>query len=149
MLFNKLTGAYVTVSNYPGTTVEVYRGKSRIGDSEYEVIDTPGMYSMVCITDDERVTRDLLLAEEPKAIIHVVDAKNLQRMLHLTFQLIEGDFPVILALNIMDEAEKIGLRIDIRQLEEKLGIPVVSMTAVKNKGVEELKERVRELVRAV
>src|SRR3990170_1606604 len=79
MLFNRLTGTYVTVSNYPGTTVEVSRGKTRIGDSDFEVIDTPGMYSLLPITEEEKVARSILLKERPDILIHIVDAKNLQR----------------------------------------------------------------------
>ncbi|WP_298202199.1 FeoB small GTPase domain-containing protein [Desulfosporosinus sp.] len=148
VLFNILTGAYVTVSNYPGTTVEVSRGKGKIGTKEYEIIDTPGMYSLLCITEEEKVTRDLLLRERPKAVIHVVDAKNLQRMLPLTLQMIEGDVPVILVLNIMDEAESLGLKIDLKKLEAELGIPVLSTAAALNKGIEVLKERIGEYVYA-
>lgn len=148
VLFNALTGAYVTVSNYPGTTVEVSRGKGRIGNSEYEIIDTPGMYSLLCITEEEKVTRDLLLNESPKAVIHVIDAKNIQRMLPLTLQFIESGLPVILVLNIMDEALRMGLEIDTAKLEKKLGIPVVSTIAALNKGIDDLKERVDAYVRA-
>jgi ferrous iron transport protein B len=147
VLFNVLTGAYVTVSNYPGTTVEVSRGKGKIGDVEYEVIDTPGMYSLTCITEEEKVTRDLLLREKPKAVIHVIDAKNLQRMLPLTIQFIEAGVPVMLVLNIMDEAERMGLKINVKELEEELGIPVVSTVAALNKGIDVLKERVGKYVK--
>lgn len=148
VLFNILTGAYVTVSNYPGTTVEVSRGRGQIGNREYEIIDTPGMYSLMCITEEEKVTRNLLLEEKPAAVLHVIDAKNLQRMLSLTLQLIEGGLPVVLVLNIMDEAEKMGLKINIRKLEEELGIPVIATTAALNKGIDTLKERVDQFVRA-
>lgn len=148
VLFNILTGAYVTVSNYPGTTVEVSRGKGKIGSKEYEIIDTPGMYSLLCITEEEKVTRDLLLRERPKAVIHVVDAKNLKRMLPLTLQLIEGRIPVILVLNIMDEAENLGLKIDVEKLEAEIGIPILATSAALNKGIEALKERVGEYVHA-
>ncbi|KPU26672.1 iron transporter [Caloranaerobacter sp. TR13] len=148
VLFNILTGAYVTVSNYPGTTVEVSRGRGKIGDTEYEVIDTPGMYSLMCITEEEKVTRELLLREKPKAVIHVIDAKNIQRMLPLTIQLIEAGLPVILVLNIMDEAERMGLKIDTAKLERDLGIPVISTIAALNKGIDTLKERVERYVKA-
>lgn len=148
VLFNSLTGAYVTVSNYPGTTVEVSRGKGRIGGREYEVIDTPGMYSLMCITDEEKVTRDLLLKERPKIVLHIIDAKNIQRMLPLTLQLIESGISVILVLNIMDEAERTGLKIDLNGLEKGLGVPVVSTVATRNKGIETLRERIEKYVKA-
>ena len=80
-LFNKLTGAYVTVSNYPGTTVDVSRGKVRIESEDFEIIDTPGMYSLLPITEEERVARSLLFEEKPAAVLHVVDSKSLERML--------------------------------------------------------------------
>lgn len=149
VLFNALTGAYVTVSNYPGTTVEVSRGKARIGNKEYEIIDTPGMYSLMCITEEEKVTRDLLLKERPKVVIHVVDAKNLQRMLPLTIQLSEGGIPVMLVLNIMDEAERMGLNIDTTGLEKELAIPVVSTSAALKKGIDTLKERIADYVKTI
>ncbi|MFT9493546.1 FeoB small GTPase domain-containing protein [Anaerosolibacter sp.] len=148
VLFNSLTGAYVTVSNYPGTTVEVSRGKGKIGNKEFEIIDTPGMYSLMCITEEEKVTRDLLFNEKPKAVVHVIDAKNLQRMLPLTIQLIEGGIPVILVLNIMDEAERMGLKIDTKKLENELGIPVISTIAALNKGIDMLRERIDKYVKA-
>ncbi|KGG80542.1 iron transporter [Caloranaerobacter azorensis H53214] len=148
VLFNILTGAYVTVSNYPGTTVEVSRGRGKIGNKEYEIIDTPGMYSLMCITEEEKVTRELLLRESPKAVIHVIDAKNIQRMLPLTIQLIESGLPVILVLNIMDEAERMGLKIDVAKLEKDLGIPVIPTVAALNKGIDTLKERIGRYVTA-
>ncbi|WP_352418652.1 FeoB small GTPase domain-containing protein [Proteiniborus sp.] len=148
VIFNKLTGAYVTVSNYPGTTVEVSRGKGIIGGTQYEIIDTPGMYSLMCITEEEKVTKELLFSEKPKALLHVIDAKNINRMLPLTMQLIEAGSPVILVLNIMDEAEKMGLKIDIEGLQRELGIPVISTVAALNKGLDELKERVDKYVKS-
>jgi ferrous iron transport protein B len=90
VIFNNLTGAYVTVSNYPGTTVDVSRGRARIDDEEIEIVDTPGMYSLLPITEEERVARVILLEEEPEVILHVVDSKNLERMLPLTIQFIEA-----------------------------------------------------------
>jgi len=100
VLFNALTGAYVTVSNYPGTTVEVARGKSRFGGTEVGVLDTPGMYGLSPITEEERVARRILLGEQPAVVVHVVDAKNLERMLPMTLQLIEAGLPVVLDLNL-------------------------------------------------
>ena len=143
VLFNALTKQYVTVSNYPGTTVEVSRGKMNINGIEYEVIDTPGMYSFLPITEEERVARRILLNEKPDIVIHVVDAKNLERMLSLTLQLIEAELPVILVLNIMDEAHKEGVVIDTHILEKELGIPVVEAVSTIGKGIEELKEKIK------
>ena len=141
-LFNRLTGSYVVVSNYPGTTVEVSRGKCRIGQEEFAVEDTPGMYSLLPITEEERVSRDILLADKGDVVLHVVDAKNLKRMLSLTLQLIEADLPVVLVLNMIDEAERLGIKIDTALLGQKLGIPVVAISALSGKGVDLLKEKI-------
>jgi ferrous iron transport protein B len=147
VIFNLLTGSYVTVSNYPGTTVEVTRGTAKYNQQIYEVIDTPGMYSLLPITEEERVTRTLLLQEKPDVVVHVVDAKNLERMLPLTLQLLEAGLPVILAVNMMDEADAIGRQIDLDKLSEILGIPVVGTAAALNRGIEQLKRAVIEYVR--
>jgi len=144
LLFNRLTGVYVTVSNYPGTTVEVSRGKSKIGEEEFEVIDTPGMYSLLPITEEERVARDILLNEKPDIVVHIVDAKNLERMLLLTLQLIEACLPVILDLNIIDEAEKIGMKIKFDYLEKELKVPVVATVSTTGRGIDILKGRIEE-----
>lgn len=139
-LFNLLTGARATVSNYPGTTVEVTRGRLSSGSTEVGVVDTPGMYSLLPITEEERVTRRLLLDEKPDLVLHVVDAKNLERMLNLTLQLIEAGLPVILVVNMIDEAKRLGIEIDFRRLENILGIPVVGTSAVEGRGLDRLKE---------
>lgn len=146
VIFNNLTGAYVTVSNYPGTTVGISRGRGRIANKIVEVVDTPGMYSLLPITEEERIGRSILLTEHPDVILHVVDAKNLERMLSFTLQLIEGGLPVILVLNIMDEAERIGMRIDAEKLEGKLGIPVVSTVGTTKRGMNTLKGRIAEFL---
>ncbi len=146
VVFNSLTGAYVTVSNYPGTTVNVSRGKAKIEDEEFEVMDTPGMYSLLPITDEERVARSILFEEKPEVILQVVDAKNLERMLPLTLQLIEAGFPIILDLNMMNETETAGIEVDVKQLEEELGIPVVATVATTGRGMEALRRRLVEYV---
>ncbi len=147
MLFNRLTGTYVAVSNYPGTTVEVFRGRTKIGDREFEVLDTPGMYSLLPITEEERVARTLLLEEKPGIVIHIVDAKNLERMLPLTLQLIEAKLQVVLVLNIIDEAEKIGMKINLGKLERDLKIPVVATVSTTGRGIDVLKGRIEEYAR--
>src|SRR3989338_4858798 len=88
-LFHRLTGQYATVSNYPGTTVEVMRGQARLDDSRYEVTDTPGFYTLLPITEEERVARQILIQDQSSVVIHVIDAKNLERMLSLTLELLE------------------------------------------------------------
>ena len=146
VVFNKLTGAYVTVSNYPGTTVNVSRGKAKIEGEEFEVMDTPGMYSLLPITEEERVAKSILLEEKPEVILHVVDAKNLERMLPLTLQLIEAGFPTILDLNMMDETEAAGIEVNVKRLEEELGIPVVATVATTGRGMEALQKKLVEYV---
>jgi ferrous iron transport protein B len=142
VLFNALTGIYVTVSNYPGTTVEISRGKLQIGDNYFSVVDTPGMYSLLPITEEEKVARDLLMRDSLSLAIHVVEAKNLGRMLTLTFQLIEAGLPVLLAINMIDEAESLNIKIDPLSLEDKLGIPVIKISAIKGLGIDQLKRRI-------
>ena len=139
VLFNALTRTYVTVSNYPGTTVEVYRGKAFIDGREYQVIDTPGMYSLLPITEEERVGRSLLLEEKPDILLHVIDAKNIERMLPLTLQLIEAGLSVILVINMIDESTELGIQIDTLKLEKHLNIPVVPIVAIKQQGINVLK----------
>ena len=147
VMFNNLTGAYVTVSNYPGTTVEVARGEGKIGENEFEVIDTPGMYSLLPITEEERVARAILLKEHPEVILHMVDAKNLERMLTFTFQLIEAGLPTILVLNMMDEVEKLGKKIKVERLEEELQIPVIAVVSTTGRGMDILKKKIEGYVR--
>lgn len=142
VLFNALTGAYVTVSNYPGTTVEVSRGKGRLEGTQVGVVDTPGMYRLVPLTEEERVARDILLQERPAVALHMVDAKNLERMLPMTLQLIEAGLPVVLVCNLMDEAERLGMKIDLAALERALGIPVVPTALALGRGAAQLKAAV-------
>jgi ferrous iron transport protein B len=142
VLFNALTGAYVTVSNYPGTSVEVSRGNAVIDGESWQVIDTPGMYSIHTITEEERVAREILLNETPDVVLHVLDARNLERMLAMTVQLIEADLPVILVVNIMDEAERMGLRINLELLQQRLGIPVIGAATARKRGLDEIRSAV-------
>lgn len=146
LLFNVLTGSCVTVSNYPGTTVEVVRGKAVLQDRIVSIIDTPGMYSLLPISEEERVARDLLFKESLNLVIHVVDAKHIGRMLALTFQLIEANLPVILAVNMIDEAEKMGIWVDPKRLESSLSIPVVKIAAALKVGIQTLQTKVATYV---
>ena len=139
VLFNALTGSYVTVSNYPGTSVEVSRGKAVIEGSTWEIVDTPGMYTLQSITEEERVARQILLNERPDLVLHVLDARNLERMLAMTVQLVEAGLPVVLVVNIMDEAERIGLSFDLELLQQRLGIPVIAAATARKRGLEEIR----------
>ncbi|MEN3002663.1 MAG: FeoB small GTPase domain-containing protein [Armatimonadota bacterium] len=144
LLFHRLTGRYVTVSNYPGTTVEVTRGLMHYNGRSFLVIDSPGLYSLNPITEEERVARRILLQERPDLVLHVVDAKNLARMLPLTLQLIELGIPTILVLNMMDELTKAGLQLSIDALRQQLAIPVVPTVCLTGQGISELKRLIDE-----
>lgn len=147
VMFNNLTGSYATVSNYPGTTVEVTRGKGKIGNEEFEIIDTPGMYSFLSLTEEERVARQILLNEDPCVILHIIDAKNLERMLPLTLQLLEAGLTVILVLNIIDEARREGIGIATNHLEKELNIPVVETVSTTGEGIDILKGKIEDYVK--
>ena len=138
-LFNSLTGAKQRVGNWPGVTVDRKSGSFRIEDTQVEVIDTPGIYSLAASSLDEEVTRDFLLSRQAQLIVNIVDASNIERNLYLTSQLLEMRVPLIIALNMMDMALERQLQIDVEGLEQRLGCPVVPMTASKNHGIRELK----------
>ncbi len=143
-LFNSLSESYAVVSNYPGTSVEITRGKGRIGNREYEIIDTPGMYSLHPISEEERVSQRMLFGEKPYVCLHVVDARNLRRMLPFTVQLLEARLPLILVLNMMDEAEDRGIEIDRAKLSRILEVPVFGTVSSEKKGIEELKTAIAD-----
>jgi len=147
-LFNTLSGSYTVVSNYPGTSVEISRGKGKIGEREYEIIDTPGMYSLLPVSEEERVSQRLLFDEKTLVCLHVVDARNLRRMLSFTLQLLEAGLPLVLVLNMMDEAEERGIKIDVQKLSRLLRVPVVGTISSEGKGVEELKLSISEFIPA-
>lgn len=139
VLFNRLTGRYVTVSNYPGTTVEVSRGPASWPGARWQIVDTPGLYSLSPLTDEERVTRLLLLQEKADVVLHVCEAAALERSLPMTLELLEAGFPVVLVLNMMDEVRRRGMEMDSVRLEEELGIPVFPTVGTKGTGIDRLK----------
>src|SRR5665647_2513385 len=134
VFFNALTGLYVDVSNFPGTTVEVLQG--RWGDDL--VVDTPGIYGVSAFNDEERVARDIIVQAD--LVLNVVDAVHLERDLFLTLQLIDMGLPMVVVLNMMDEAEAQGIAIDIPLLEQTLGVPVVPTAAVEGRGIASVKD---------
>jgi Fe2+ transport system protein B len=141
VVFGALTGTYVTVSNYPGTTVEITRGRARFGEDLWEVVDTPGTHNLVPMSEDEAVTRDLLVSEPHDAIVQVGDAKNLARTLLLTLQLAELGVPFCLDLNMLDEARARGTRVDFERLARELpGVRVNGSTATENEGLDGVRE---------
>ena len=138
VFFNAFTGMYVDVSNFPGTTVDISHGRYG-GDV---VLDTPGIYGISSFNDEERVARDVVLAAD--LVVNVVDAVHLERDLFLTLQVIDTGLPVIVALNMMDEAKTRGIAVDADLLEHLLGVPVVPTVAVKDQGLDSLKARLTE-----
>jgi ferrous iron transport protein B len=148
VIFGALTRTYVTVANYPGTTVEVTRGRARSLPGAPEVVDAPGANSLTPRSEDERVTRDMLLAEPDAVVLQVGDTKNLRRVLYLTAQLAEIGRRQLLVLNLQDEARDVGVRVEANELEQRLGIPVVPATATRNVGLEAIRQRLPEAATA-
>jgi len=137
-LFNALTGANQHVGNWPGVTVEKKEGKFKFNEKTYNIIDLPGTYSLGALSEDEIVARDFILKENPDVVINVVDATNIERNLYLTTQLLEMNVKIIIALNMIDEAEERNIKFDIKALSKKLGTPIVPTIAAKNKGIDDL-----------
>lgn len=136
-LFNQLTGSNQHVGNFPGVTVDRKDGVIK-GYTNTQITDLPGIYSMSPYSSEEIVSRNFVLENRPKAVINIVDATNIERNMYLTMQLLEMDIPMVIALNMMDEVNANGGSIDINKMEEKIGVPVVPISAAKNQGVEEL-----------
>ena len=142
-LFNQLTGSNQHVGNFPGVTVEHKIGQV-MGHKNYSLVDLPGIYSIRPYSGEEKVTRNFIIDEKPDVIINIADATNIERNLYLTLQLIEMGKPMVLALNMMDELLGNHGSVDINGLSDKLGIPVVPISAAKNDGVDELMQVVAE-----
>lgn len=136
-LFNCLTGSNQHVGNFPGVTVEKKDGKIK-KHSEITIVDLPGIYSLSPYTSEEVVTRDFVVNEHPEAIINIVDATNIERNLYLTLQLMELNIPMVIALNMMDEVRASGNSIDVEVLSQRIGLPVVPISASKKEGIEDL-----------
>ena len=144
VIFGRLTGRYVTVSNYPGTTVDVSHGSGWFGGEQLRIVDTPGIISLYPKSEDERVTRDLLLRERPQVVVQVADAKNLRRTLMVTLELAELEIPMVLALNMSDEARERGIEINTSRLSEILGIPVVETVGITGEGIVNLRKAISQ-----
>ena len=144
VIFGALTRTYVTVANYPGTTVEITRGRARSLPGVPEVVDTPGTNSFTPQSDDERVARDLLLAEPEAVVLQVGDTKNLRRVLYLTAQLAELGRRQLLVLNLQDEARDVGVRVEASELERRLRVPVIPTTATRSEGLDAISRRLPE-----
>ena len=143
-IFNMLTGARQFVANYPGITVEKKSGTYYYKGKKVVLVDLPGTYSLTSYSLEERIARDFLLHENPALVLDIVDASNLERNLYLTFQLLEMNIPLVIALNMMDVAQNRGFQIDIEELSQQLRAAVVSTIANKGKGKEELRRAIWE-----
>lgn len=143
-LFNGLTGSTAHVGNWPGVTVDKKVGVYKKASEPVEIVDLPGIYSLSPYTSEEVISRNYILDEKPDCVINIVDVTNLERNLYLTTQIMEIDVPVVVALNMMDMLEKQGDSIDEKQLEKRLGVPVVKISAFKSEGLDVLMDRAIE-----
>lgn len=139
-VFNWLTGMGVTTANYPGKTVEVNLATTHFKDREIGIMDLPGTYALGSVSEDQWVARQALLDADPDAILVIVDATRLERNLYLPLQLLDLGLPVVVALNLIDEAWRCGLRIDHHRLSRLLGVPVVPTVAIRGQGLDQLVE---------
>jgi ferrous iron transport protein B len=137
-LLNALVGPRVTVSNYPGTTVEITKAKKKTNDAELEFVDTPGIYSLSDRSEEEKVTEKALFKEQVDGTIVIADATSLERSLYMTLQILEAQIPVILALNFMEDARKRGIEIDCEKLGKYLNVPVVPVNPLTKRGIRKL-----------
>lgn len=147
--YNMLTGANQHVANYPGVTVDKKVGSYREDGIRYEVVDLPGTYSLTSFSLEERVSRDFLLHERPDLVVNVLDATALRRSLYFTFQVLEMGFPVTVAVNMMDVAQRQGIKIDVGELSRQLGVDVIATVSRKGEGKKALKASIRKNVIAL
>lgn len=147
-LFNRLTGSNQHVGNFPGVTVERKEGTIK-SYKEATLVDLPGIYSLSPYTSEEVVTRDFILEGHPDVLINIVDATNIERNLYLSLQLLELEIPMVIALNMMDEVNASGNSIDVKKLSDKLGVPVVPISAGKNEGIFDLIDTLKKTVKEI
>lgn len=146
VVFSRLTGANVVASNYPGTTVEYTKGTLKVDDEKIEVIDVPGTYSLTPFCKAEEVARDMFLKENPDLILNILDSTNLERNLYLTLQILEKRMPTIIVLNMWDLAKRKGVHLNIKKLQESLGVPVIPVTAVSGEGIKQLVHLIKKIL---
>ncbi len=147
VIFNRLTGIKVVISNYPGTTIEFLEGSMMVDGTKVRIIDVPGAYSLVPSDKAEEVAVTILMKEKNHLIVDVVDATNLERNLYLALQLRELPIPIIVDLNMIDLARERGININKDALAEALGVPVVSSVAISGEGVQELRGVIGKIVK--
>lgn len=144
VVFNRLTGARVIESNYPGTTVDFTKGWMRLKGKNVEVVDVPGTFSLDPKDKAEEVAVKMLEEVKESMVICVIDASKIERGLYLALEIIEKGYRVVVALNMWDVAEDKNIEIDVKQLEEVLGVPVVPTVAISGEGIRELVSRIKE-----
>lgn len=147
-LFNRLTGANQSTGNWPGVSVEKKSGLFTLGEYDIELIDLPGAYSLSPVTEEEKVVRRFFLETPPDIVLNILDARNLYRGLGLTLQMALSGLPMLVAVNMMDEAEKLGLAIDLQVLAEHLGVPVIGISARTGEGIPELEQALYQLIKS-
>ena len=145
-LINGIAGSRLQVGNWPGVTVEKKEAYLKLSDHSIRLVDLPGTYSLMAYTEEEMVARDFLLHENPQVIINVIDTTNLERNLYLTVQLLELGIPMVIALNMFDEVEQKGFKVDIETIQAILGVKVVPTSAIKKKGIQPLLNAVEEVI---
>ncbi len=144
VLFNRLTGANIVESNYPGTTVDFTRGSLKLGDEKAEIVDVPGTFSLAPHGKAEQVAVRMLEEYKSAVVVCVLDSTKIERGLYLVLSAIEAGYRVIVALNMWDEARQKNIRIDAQKLEDLLGVPVVPTVAISGEGVKELVDKLKE-----
>ncbi|MGG4167622.1 FeoB small GTPase domain-containing protein [Rossellomorea vietnamensis] len=146
-LFNLLTGLRQHTGNWPGKTVIHAEGEFKHNGTDFTIVDLPGTYSLYSNSTDEEVARDYIIFDKPDVTLVVLDATSLERNMNLALQVMEMTDRVIVALNLMDEAKKKGIEVDSEALREKLGVPIVKISARNNTGIKELLDTVHEMAR--
>jgi ferrous iron transport protein B len=144
-LLNALVGPRVTVSNYPGTTVEITKARKKFNNTEIEFVDTPGIYSISDRSEEEKVTEKALFEEDKDATITITDATSLERSFYMVLQILEAQVPTVLALNFVEDAKKKGIKIDYEKLGKILGVPVISLNPLTKKGIDKLLDAVLKI----
>lgn len=146
-LFNRFTGMKQHVGNWPGVTVEKKVGECKYHGMEFEIVDLPGIYSLTPYAIDELIARNFIIEEKPDVVVDIINSTNLERNLYLTLLLMEAGANIVIALNMWDVASKKGIKIDIKKLQELLGVPVVPTVAVTGEGIEKLKEAIVKAIK--
>ncbi|MCG8573145.1 MAG: ferrous iron transport protein B [Spirochaetes bacterium] len=145
-LFNGLTGGNVKTGNWPGVTVEKREGKMSQGSQSITVVDLPGIYSFSAHSEDEKIARDYALSGEPSLILNIIDGTNLERNLYMTTQLIEMKVPILVVVNMMDLADKQGIKINLEELSKKLALPVMGISAVKKDDIAKVRSEIAKCI---